>query len=644
MPRPQPKEPAPPSKPMESPPFGQIPYQEVGWHPAPAMPPTRQPSPPRVPLNPSVPPQSQMMFDYTEKTLPKVPTYPSQPLEFIGSKPAVESRDPSGSQYKEKRPQYVHVPPGGWENHFAKPALNKNKSPLIERRRSDSQGKATSYRSSSPVVSVLGGLTLSNENTLPEERDRPLSLRLSSNNSRNEHHQQQQSDPAKMESAPILDELMNRYERKEAEMRKTHEKELRKLQEDHEQTVDRLKEELSVAKMMHADEMDQLKQETQKLDSNLQKAYTELMYHDGQRKRVSMEKAKQEAELQKEREEKDRLIAEMNTKYETLDKKTRSQIDGLEREVRAMKDHCENQMANLVASYENEIRARDEMHRKAASQSREESDVQITELRKQVAELNSRLATQTEEMNKIQAEKRALQEGTSLIRKECNDLTARYSKQKEEASKREGILEEERKKVMDQCARRIKEARDEGDKQRDILQKELQAQQVALIHDMEMRTDKLRRDHCEHLAAATLDLRQRILSLESDLIDNGDDMRPSLGGGTLQTRYRALKLKVETISEPFNLSEIASPSGFDTSELDQREFLAREGKSQMRFLLRSVCWSVLLDRFFSSPFGFGAFGREEGKKMLLEVYATWQRLFDPGFTGYISGEFSCLQL
>ncbi|KAM7205434.1 hypothetical protein V8F20_003203 [Naviculisporaceae sp. PSN 640] len=630
--------------------IGQIPYHDpfrdppatsdrAVEYPAPPMLPSRQPSPPR--LLPQ--PYPTMRFDALRASSAQS-THPSQPLEFIGSKPAVEGRDPSSHNRSEKPSEYIMIPPRGlpgFGSLVAQSSLQNNKKAPVERRRSDSQGKASLYRSSSPVsLSSRPSPSPTNGTSASDERVRALPPRPGSNDSRNE---QPPSDPAKKDSASILDELMQRYERKEADMRKTHEKELRKLQKEHAQMVDKLKEELSATKLVHAQETEKLKQERQTVELNWQNTYMDLMQHKKEKDQTSMEKAKQEAELQLERQEKERLLAESNAKYEAMDKKTRTQIDGLERDVRALKGHYENQVARLTDQYEDKLRKEAEMRQKEAHGVKAETDHQVAEMRKQMAELNARLAAQTEEMNKLNSQKEGLQRDVETLKEHCNELQARYSLQREEAAKREETLAKEINMVKDQYRMKLKDIQNDGEKHMAVLQERLQHQEVVRIHELEMREakvrdemERMRRDHDQRLATATLDLRQRILSLESDLIDNGDDLRPSLGGGALQTRYRELKLKVETVTEPFNLGEITSPAGFDTSELDQREFLAREGKSQMRFLLRSVCWSVILDRFFSSPFGFGAFGREEGKKMLLEVYATWQRLFDPSFTGFIS--------
>ncbi|KAK3375524.1 hypothetical protein B0T24DRAFT_523904 [Lasiosphaeria ovina] len=125
-------------------------------------------------------------------------------------------------------------------------------------------------------------------------------------------------------------------------------------------------------------------------------------------------------------------------------------------------------------------------------------------------------------------------------------------------------------------------------------------------------------------------LQERIKSLEADLIDKGEDFRP-VSEGTLKEKYRQLRLLVETTTEPFNLGIKSYTS---LGDLDPTEFLVREGKNQLRFLLRSIFWTRLIEGFFSSPYGFGAFGPGEGGSMVFNLYCTWQRLFDADFTGF----------
>ncbi|KAK0615160.1 hypothetical protein B0T17DRAFT_497746 [Bombardia bombarda] len=128
-------------------------------------------------------------------------------------------------------------------------------------------------------------------------------------------------------------------------------------------------------------------------------------------------------------------------------------------------------------------------------------------------------------------------------------------------------------------------------------------------------------------------MKDRIRSLEADLMEKPDEFR-LVSDRTLKDRYRQLRLLVETISEPFNLG--IKSLGSNVDQLDPTQFLARAGKNQTRFLLRNIFWTKIIDGFFSAPYGFGAFGSGGGKKMLFDLYCTWQRLFDADFVGYDS--------
>lgn len=127
---------------------------------------------------------------------------------------------------------------------------------------------------------------------------------------------------------------------------------------------------------------------------------------------------------------------------------------------------------------------------------------------------------------------------------------------------------------------------------------------------------------------------QRIASLEADLLDNSDDFRPATDD-VLKVKYRKLKLLIDTITDPFNLG--VSGVTHLSHRLDPSNFLSREGNKYLRFLLRSIIWSIVMDGFFSLPFGFGALGPTGGRQQLLDVYRAWLRLYSAGNGG---GKFS----
>ncbi|KAK3396748.1 hypothetical protein B0T20DRAFT_500101 [Sordaria brevicollis] len=112
---------------------------------------------------------------------------------------------------------------------------------------------------------------------------------------------------------------------------------------------------------------------------------------------------------------------------------------------------------------------------------------------------------------------------------------------------------------------------------------------------------RLKRQHTH----ATKSLRDKVSSLENDLVGNNDDFRPATDD-SLKVSYRQLKLAVDMVTEPNNLGISGIPRNI--GKIDTTRFLEREGKTQLRFLLRSVVWQRVVEGFFSEPFGMGALG------------------------------------
>ncbi|KAK3688787.1 hypothetical protein B0T22DRAFT_376643 [Podospora appendiculata] len=105
--------------------------------------------------------------------------------------------------------------------------------------------------------------------------------------------------------------------------------------------------------------------------------------------------------------------------------------------------------------------------------------------------------------------------------------------------------------------------------------------------------------------------------------ETGDSIR-QLTDSELKIQFQKLKLLVQVITEPFNLGAVSVPQD---SQLDHTGFIQRKGKNMLRFLLRSLVWERIVDGFFSAPFGFGAFGSGDGKRVLIELYWSWRSLF-----------------
>lgn len=58
--------------------------------------------------------------------------------------------------------------------------------------------------------------------------------------------------------------------------------------------------------------------------------------------------------------------------------------------------------------------------------------------------------------------------------------------------------------------------------------------------------------------------------------------------------------------------------------------LARDRTPRQRFLLPSIIWSILVEGFFSMPYGFGLLGSGSGPRELFHAYLEWLRLYGEG--------------
>ncbi|KAK4180621.1 hypothetical protein QBC36DRAFT_177263 [Triangularia setosa] len=96
--------------------------------------------------------------------------------------------------------------------------------------------------------------------------------------------------------------------------------------------------------------------------------------------------------------------------------------------------------------------------------------------------------------------------------------------------------------------------------------------------------------------------------------------------GDLRRLFQRLQFGIEVVTEPVNLGDMSLPPG---SPLDPDGFIKRNGAGALRFLLRHIVWNVIMNGFFSAPFGFGVFGDGEGRDRLFGLYATWRRLVAP---------------
>jgi hypothetical protein len=127
-------------------------------------------------------------------------------------------------------------------------------------------------------------------------------------------------------------------------------------------------------------------------------------------------------------------------------------------------------------------------------------------------------------------------------------------------------------------------------------------------------------------AAKVEELDQRIKELLSDIMIAQVDSK-AWTDEKLKEKFEELKLTVIKITTPHSTGEIRSFGNLQR-QIDPTDFLGREGMGQAHFLLSSVIWSILLEHFFSTSWGFGALGPQRGRVTLLRLYETWRSTFN----------------
>jgi small-conductance mechanosensitive channel len=108
--------------------------------------------------------------------------------------------------------------------------------------------------------------------------------------------------------------------------------------------------------------------------------------------------------------------------------------------------------------------------------------------------------------------------------------------------------------------------------------------------------------------------------LKKQLLVNVDKAK-AWADDRLELRFMELKSLVDQMAERVELN---LPEGQQLNlDFDPSNFLHRAGGKRARFLLKSLIWSVLYERFFALPFGFGVLGHAGYEKALLPAFASW---------------------
>ncbi|KAL1902657.1 hypothetical protein Sste5346_001099 [Sporothrix stenoceras] len=167
--------------------------------------------------------------------------------------------------------------------------------------------------------------------------------------------------------------------------------------------------------------------------------------------------------------------------------------------------------------------------------------------------------------------------------------------------------------------------------------------QKSLHDDKEREIDEIIDAH----EAETDILKEKVRELAADLISQTDDFRPATDQA-LRIKLLDLRNRIKNITVPNNLhlrieSSGGSGEGGDGAttasathqlppDLDPTGFVSRHGSRDLQYILRGLVWNVLIDAFFSAPFGFGFLGpdpqRNPGRQQLMEIHRAWSRLYE----------------
>jgi len=234
----------------------------------------------------------------------------------------------------------------------------------------------------------------------------------------------------------------------------------------------------------------------------------------------------------------------------------------------------------------------------------------LNQANSQITTLRNKLKEENNEWQKLQAEyKETTSNLEAQIRKEnrdhavlvkswetySNDLDASHKK------KNGDLKESHEKRTMELKARHEWKINE--------LQKE---------HERE--TKKLRDDHKM--------VTERLLS---DIMVAQADSR-AWSDEKLKVKFNRLKSLVDKVTSPhFGKVQDISALG----HLDPNGSLSRV-RERPHFFLRNALWNILYGCFFSSPWGFGAFGPGAGRAVLVAIYSSWRGIF--GTSTDVSGE------
>ncbi|KAK4205551.1 hypothetical protein QBC40DRAFT_320502 [Triangularia verruculosa] len=349
------------------------------------------------------------------------------------------------------------------------------------------------------------------------------------------------------------------------------------------------------------------------------------------------------------------------TRLHERDREAINRVKELEEEAKKMKEELNNLKNNANQNFqiaENWKKAHDdstkekERHAEHLKESRQQIDV----LDKQVARLEGEKKRLVAEMHTMEFQ---LQE--SMHKQEASFAKERQA-QEDKADSKLKMLYQEMESMRDRLKRDHETEKMVWLEQMQVLKNELQDQAKkyevhirglerdnterlrALRHQQQLELDdarakyqneiRCRADEADAKFAAYTTMRdeqaarerqqfeRQIADLNQVLMEKPGDFDLRLvSDRSLKEEYRALKRSVDTIT--FNLGPITVDRSIDTAS-----FLEREGKGQERLFVKALIWAMIIDGFFSVPYGFGALGPGNNGGQLFELYRRWKKMLE----------------
>ncbi|KAF2671474.1 hypothetical protein BT63DRAFT_477946 [Microthyrium microscopicum] len=181
-----------------------------------------------------------------------------------------------------------------------------------------------------------------------------------------------------------------------------------------------------------------------------------------------------------------------------------------------------------------------------------------------------------------------------------------------------------------------RKAKKDHDKQVSDMSQEHSAIVSSMKSNHESTRMKMDANHKSTIVTKDRDHKNEVDNLISQLLVNQKD-NDYWPDDKLKLQFRELQRQVEELTAAQHSELLIRHGQRLGNELDPTGFLGRVEGGRSRFFLRGRIWSILVEHFFSAPFGFGAFGTGEAKRQVFTIHETFQNLLDGNNTPTANG-------